>query len=411
MNNRSRAPVMDRGRRASAQVPAPEQAANGRSAIIVPGYPGQPSGAELARHAAAGTRPRKDYVELARALDADIIDASYMTAQASPIGRAMANRAGLLIGELYEAFAARNRFTSICAYADRVGLPLALMYKLARSRSDLALVSVYLSTGKKAVFLRNLGVQSHLGAIANFSTVQMEFAEKHLRVPPDKLHHVLHPVDERFWHPVGVQPENAICSVGWEARDYGTLVRAVSGLPVRAEIAVGTQGLSSSAVEKDQHGHSQPRSFEWMAGKFTQPLYQAWRAEVLRDGLPPNVTIHNQLSQLALRELYSQSRFVVVPLHDADFDAGVTTICEAMAMGKAVIVTRSRGQVDVIRDGAQGLYVPPGDPRALRQAIEYLLGNPEEAQRMGRAGRDLAEARHALDKYVPHVAAIVRGSR
>jgi glycosyltransferase involved in cell wall biosynthesis len=402
---------MDRDRRTSAQVPAPEAAADGRSAIIVPGYPGQPSGAELARQAAAGTRPRKDYVELARALDADIVDASYMAERASPIGRAVTNRAGFLAGQLYEAFAARNSFTSICAYADRVGLPLALMYKLTRSRSDLTLVSVYLSTGKKAVFLRNLGVQSHLGAIANFSTVQMEFAAQHLRVPRNKLHHILHPVDERFWHQVSVRPEDAICSVGWEARDYGTLVRAVSGLSVRAHIAVGTQGLSSSAVEKDRGGHSQPRAFESMAGKFTQPLYQAWRAEVLRDGLPPNVAIHNQLSQLALRELYSRSRFVVVPLHDADFDAGVTTICESMAMGKALIVTRTRGQVDVIRDGVQGLYVPPGDPRALRQAIEYLLGNPEEAERMGRAGRDLAEERHALDKYVPRVAAIVRGTR
>jgi glycosyltransferase involved in cell wall biosynthesis len=391
-------------------VPVPE-APNGRSAIIVPGYPGQPSGAELARQAALGARPRKDYVELASVLDADIIDASYMREQASPIGRALAKRAGLLAGELYEAFAARNRLSKICAYADRVGLPLALMYKLARSRSDLILVSVFLSSGKKSLFLRNLRVHSHLGAIASFGSVQMEFAEKQLRVPRSKLHHVLHPVDERFFNPVDVEPEEAICSVGWEARDYGTLVKAVSGLPLQARIAIGTAGLSSSATEKDDGDHSRPRSFESMAGKFTQPLYQAWRAEVLREGLPPNTTIHNQLSPVALRDLYSRSRFVVVPLHDAEFDAGVTTISEAMAMGKAVIVTRTRGQVDVVRDGVHGLYVPPGEPRALRQAIEHLLAHPEETARMGRAGRELAVDRHALDKYVRHVATIVRESR
>jgi len=410
LKNASRAPVIDRGRWACAQVPAPAPA-EARSAVIVPGYPGQPSGAELARQAAAGTRPRKDYVEVARALDADILDPWYMTERASPVGRALANRAGVLIGELYEAFSARNRFSSICAWADRAGLPLALMYKLARSRDDLALVSVYLSSGKKSMFLRNLGVHSHLGAIVNFSSVQMEFAAQQLRVPPSKLHHVMQSVDERFWHPLDVPPSQAICSVGWEARDYGTLVKAVPGLPVDAHIAVGTQGLSSSTIETGGDGHREPARFDSMAGKFTQPLYRAWRAEVLQDGLPPEVTVHNQLSQVALRDLYARSRFVVVPLHEADFDAGVTTITEAMAMAKAVITTRTRAQVDVIRDGVHGLYVPPADPRSLRQAVDYLLRNPEVAERMGRAGRQQAEKCHALDQYVRRVAAIVRESR
>ncbi len=385
--------------------------ANGRGAVIVPGYRGQPSGAELARQAALGTRPRKDYVEVARALDADIIDPSYMAEQASPVGRALAIRAGILAGELYEAFAGRNRFSDVCAWADRAGLPLALLYKVARSRSDLTLISGFLSSGKKSLFLRHLGVHSHLGAIVNFSSVQMELAAQQLRVPRSKLHHVMQSVDERFWHPVNIPPEDGICSVGWEARDYRTLVTAVSGLPLRAHIAIGTQGLSSSAMETDDNGDSQPHAFESMAGTFTQPLYTAWRAEILRDGLPPNVTVHNQLSQLALRDLYSRSRFVVVPLHEADFDPGVTTICEAMAMAKPVIVTRTRGQVDIVRDGVNGLYVPRGDPRALRQAITYLRAHPEDAVRMGRAGRDLAETRHALDQYVQRVAAIVRESR
>ena len=38
--------------------------------------------------------------------------------------------------------------------------------------------------------------------------------------------------------------------------------------------------------------------------------------------------------------MYARARLVVVPLHDVDFDAGVTTITEAMAMGKAVVATQ-----------------------------------------------------------------------
>ena len=78
-------------------------------------------------------------------------------------------------------------------------------------------------------------------------------------------------------------------------------------------------------------------------------------------------------------------------------------------MGKAVIVTRTRGQIDVIQDGVQGIYVPPRDPHALRAAIEYLLAHPEEAERMGRAGRALAEERHTLTGYVERLAATLRG--
>ncbi len=54
--------------------------------------------------------------------------------------------------------------------------------------------------------------------------------------------------------------------------------------------------------------------------------------------------------------------------------------------------------------------MPPGDPRALRQAIEHLLQHPEEAARMGRAGRELVETRHTLDRYVERVVRIVRES-
>src|SRR4029077_18856004 len=67
-----------------------------------------------------------------------------------------------------------------------------------------------------------------------------------------------------------------------------------------------------------------------------------------------------------LRDLYARSRFVVVPLCPSDTDNGVTVILEAMAMGRPVICSRTEGQVDVIREGQTGLYVPIGDVAGLR---------------------------------------------
>jgi glycosyltransferase involved in cell wall biosynthesis len=79
-----------------------------------------------------------------------------------------------------------------------------------------------------------------------------------------------------------------------------------------------------------------------------------------------------------------------------------------MAMGKAVVTTRTRGQADLVREGETGIYVPPRDPRALRAALEHLLTHPAEAEWMGRAGRMIAESELTLDRWVERVTQIVR---
>lgn len=159
---------------------------------------------------------------------------------------------------------------------------------------------------------------------------------------------------------------------------------------MRAEIAVGSSVLAVSGDLQET---------------FRDVLRDATRAD---EGAP--LRVHIQLDPLALRDLYSRARVVVVPLLDVDSDCGVTVIAEAMAMGKPVVVTGTHGQVDLVRHGENGLYVPPGDPAALRAAIQRLLDDPDEAARMGRAGRALVEERLTLDHWVRTVAALTRTS-
>ena len=63
---------------------------------------------------------------------------------------------------------------------------------------------------------------------------------------------------------------------------------------------------------------------------------------------------------------------------------------EAMAMGRPVIVARSGGLGEVVKDGVTGLVVPPGDVTALAEAIQYLLDHPAIRDQMGRAAADHA---------------------
>jgi glycosyltransferase involved in cell wall biosynthesis len=66
---------------------------------------------------------------------------------------------------------------------------------------------------------------------------------------------------------------------------------------------------------------------------------------------------------------------------------------EALAMGRPVITTDAPGCRDTVIDGESGLLVPVGDAGALARAMERLADAPDEAARMGRRGRALAEAR------------------
>ena len=76
-------------------------------------------------------------------------------------------------------------------------------------------------------------------------------------------------------------------------------------------------------------------------------------------------------------------------------------------MGKAVICTRNPGQIDVLQDGVTGIYVPQGDPAALREAILHLWNNPAIAEEMGRQGRKYIEQNNTWDAFVANIKSIV----
>ena len=68
---------------------------------------------------------------------------------------------------------------------------------------------------------------------------------------------------------------------------------------------------------------------------------------------------------------------------------GITgTLREALAVETAVIATDLEGNPELIEDGKTGLLVPPRDPEALAGALRQLIGHPDLARAMARAGRE-----------------------
>jgi phosphatidylinositol alpha-mannosyltransferase len=66
-------------------------------------------------------------------------------------------------------------------------------------------------------------------------------------------------------------------------------------------------------------------------------------------------------------------------------------LVEAMAAGLPVVASDIDGWREVVRDGVDGLLVPPSDPRALAGAIRRVLDDHGLAGRLGRAGRERSE--------------------
>jgi phosphatidyl-myo-inositol alpha-mannosyltransferase len=82
-------------------------------------------------------------------------------------------------------------------------------------------------------------------------------------------------------------------------------------------------------------------------------------------------------------------------------------LAEAMAVGLPVVCSDIGGYRDVVRDGTDGLLVPPRDPEALAEALAGLLDNPARLAAMGEAAAAAAR-RYAWEVVAGQVAEVYR---
>lgn len=330
-----------------------------------------------------GVAPRRDYTALAERLHADIVDAAVLRRR----------RGRMLDGiALARAAAARaSAYDNVYCDSEHIGIPLAFLLGRRSTSPRLTMIAHYLTPLKKRMLIRALRVQGSIDAVIVHTRAQATRALA-LGFSESQVDQVPYQVDADFWTPDSSAPLSHIASAGQEFRDYLTLMRAVEGMPLDVEIAAG----SHWSTRRKNFGDADT---------------------------PANVTVRRR-PYVELRSMYAAAHFVVVPLHDVDFQAGIITILEAMAMGKAVVVSRTRGQTGTVtgplmREGdlqdigehawheATGIYVPPGDPASLQAAIKYLRDRPDLALRMGAAARAHVEAALSLDHFVDRVSLLI----
>lgn len=327
--------------------------------------------------------PRMDYYALADALrsaapgnEADLLDYSAVDQHSiEPAIRTAMKAGGKDAALAMLGFQQRHSYDAIFTNGENVGIPLALLLKTVRRRPRHVTIGHRPSTGKKRLFFRQLHAHRQIEHIFVYATMQYYYAQSALGIPKEQLSLIPFHADTRFYRPLPEVPvnENQICAAGLEWRDYPTLIDAVAQMP---ELSVK---LAAASPWSKHNNETADRT------------------------LPANVDAR-RYEYNDLRELYARSSFVVVPLYENDFQAGVTTMLEAMAMGKAIIVTQTTGQTDVVTDGVNGLTVAPGDVKGWQAAITRLRRDPELRERLGRNARHWVEENASLERWTRNIA-------
>lgn len=87
-------------------------------------------------------------------------------------------------------------------------------------------------------------------------------------------------------------------------------------------------------------------------------------------------------------------------------EATSQVIPQALAVGTPVVASTVGGSPELIRDGETGRLVPPGDARALAEAILELLRDPPKARAMARAGQAEVLGGFALNTMMARTTAV-----
>jgi glycosyltransferase involved in cell wall biosynthesis len=312
-------------------------------------------------------RPLPEYLVLEREYGVDLLD--WATVGLQPGTRSVARSLKHVAATL-----SRTRHADvILSDGEHLGLPLALALKVMSSDVPHVMIGHNLLNSRKRRLLAHVRLRP-MDRVIVHSERQVDAIVRSTALRLDQLAVIPYGIDTQFWTSregaFGAE-HNHIVSAGREHRDYATLVDA---LPATARLTVADHSpFTPSATRRD-------------------PV--TW----------PDFVSRVTADYLRLRRLYEHAAIVVVPLIESDMPAGITTLLEAMSMGKPVIVSGTQELQGVVQDRENGLVVPPDDVPAMGAAIAELLDDPILRAHLGMRARQAAVERFDVRCYAAALA-------
>ena len=205
---------------------------------------------------------------------------------------------------------------------------------------------------------------------------------------PSRLLQAIEQCDEHFFVPdpligsdrAALHEPAWVASVGLEQRDYVTLAEATKDLDCSVRVCAVSPNFSARTnvtLPDPEPANFEMRHFDWPE----------------------------------LRELYQQSAVLVVSLLDNVYSAGLTALLEGIACGTPAILTRTQGLGSSLIDHDLVIGVPPGDPDALRDAIQSVLDDPQSAVDRAKRARDYYLLNHTSEQMFGTISTAMRSLR
>lgn len=255
--------------------------------------------------------------------------------------------------------------------ARAAGVPYAVTYHAGRLESQSPLLGVAAAAHRHTFERLMLSKAAARIAVSPYVARSVFGGKSAFIVPPG--------VDTSLFRPVAQPEDGRILFVGPVSRAY-----AWKGL------ATLRDAFARVAAERP---HARLRV---VGDGDLADAYRAWARE---KGLQLRFEIVGRVSDAQLVEEYSRASVVVLPSWTPAESFGMT-LAEANACGRPVIGTRVGGIPDFVRDGQNGLLVPPKFVLGLAEAIARVLDDPQLARQMGERGRARVEREHRWSDLV-----------
>lgn len=269
--------------------------------------------------------------------------------------------------EAFRLWAKARRYDLVVTMGVRTSFLYALLCAVTRRPSRQIMTEVFIDARHpsnplwqvKTQIYRHLARRA-MGVLTNSSAEVDAMAERY-GLPREKLRYV--PMHTNIHEPrMPAQSDGTVFSAGRTLRDYPTLLRAASRIDAPLTVICGHRNLRG-----------------------IRP--------------PGNVTILCDVPRATYLQHLEACAVAVVPLSRTERATGQVVVLEAMALGKPVVATRAAGTLDHIRDGVNGLLVDIGDDRALAEAVNRLLRNPDWARRLGEQALEDVCSHHTIEAH------------
>lgn len=233
---------------------------------------------------------------------------------------------------------------------------------------------------------RSFAVADHLFAVSHYVA---DHTRRYLPLDARPVEVIYNPVDLELF-----QPRPEIAEVPGLIVYVGTLIEKKGIRQLLQAMPAVCERFPEAHLEICGNDTVDPR---------TGVSFRARLEALIPESLRPRIRFRGAVPRTSLPPLMASASVCVYPSH---LEAMPIAWIEGLAMGKAVLASRTGPGDEVITAGEDGLLCNPHLPASIAEGLMQALADPNLRRRLGAAARRRAERYHALSPLVDRNASV-----